>query len=46
VFDGVTPLARQFDLDRRGADPVEIDCFLKNGDAVLSENWLYQYHPF
>jgi glucans biosynthesis protein len=28
-----------------GFEPVEMRLFLKNGDEVLSENWLYQYHP-
>jgi len=47
VFDGVTGHWRaQFDLTVEGPDPVEMRLFLKNGDAVLSENWLYQYHPF
>ena len=47
VFDGVAGHWRaQFDLTVEGPDPVEMRLFLKNGDAVLSENWLYQYHPF
>jgi glucans biosynthesis protein len=47
VFDGVPGHWRaQFDLTVDGADPVEMRLFLKNGDAVLSENWLFQYHPF
>jgi glucans biosynthesis protein len=47
VFDGVPGHWRaQFDLTVEGADPVEMRLFLKNGDAILSENWLYQYHPF
>ncbi|MBI1867185.1 MAG: glucan biosynthesis protein D [Methylocystis sp.] len=36
----------QFDLTVEGADPVEMRLFLKSGDTVLSENWLFQYHPF
>ena len=36
----------QFDLTVQGAEPVEMRLFLKNGDETLSENWLYQYHPF
>jgi glucans biosynthesis protein len=36
----------QFDLTVTGADPVDIRCYLRNGDQVLSETWLYQYHPF
>ena len=35
----------QFDLTVTGADPVEMRCYLRNGDEVLSETWLYQYHP-
>jgi periplasmic glucans biosynthesis protein len=33
----------QFDLAADGADPVEMRCFLKAGDKVLTETWLYQY---
>lgn len=36
----------QFDLTVGGAEPVEMRLFLKNGAQVLSETWLYQYHPF
>ena len=36
----------QFDLTVDGSDPVEMRLFLRNGDDVLSETWLYQYHPF
>ncbi len=36
----------QFDLTVEGSEPVEMRCFLKAGDAVLTETWLYQYHPF
>jgi len=36
----------QFDLTVEGKEPVEIRLYLKNGDEVLSETWLYQYHPF
>ena len=35
----------QFDLTAQGADPIELRCYLKTGDTVLSETWLYQYHP-
>ena len=35
----------QFDLNAAGTDPVELRCFLRQGDEVLSETWLYQYHP-
>ncbi len=36
----------QFDLTVDGKDPVEMRCFLRSGEQVLSETWLYQYHPF
>ncbi len=36
----------QFDLTVTGDEPVEMRAFLKLGDKVLSETWLYQYHPF
>ena len=36
----------QFDLTVEGNEPVEMRCFLKAGDAVLTETWLYQYVPF
>lgn len=35
----------QFDLIVEGPDPVEMRCYLKVGDKVASETWLYQYHP-
>ena len=35
----------QFDLTVDGTEPVEMRCFLRKGDEVLSETWLYQYHP-
>ena len=35
----------QFDLTVAGTDPVEMRCYLRNRDEVLSETWLYQYHP-
>jgi glucans biosynthesis protein len=35
----------QFDLTVGGTEPVEMRLFLKNGADVLSETWLYQYHP-
>lgn len=34
-----------FDLTVAGPEPVELRLFLRNGDQVLSETWLYQYHP-
>jgi glucans biosynthesis protein len=36
----------QFDLTVTGSEPVEMRLFLRNGGEVLSETWLYQYHPF
>ena len=35
----------QFDLTADGPEPVELRCFLRGGTGVLSETWLYQYHP-
>ena len=35
----------QFDLTVEGAEPVEMRCYLRAGDQVLTETWLYQYHP-
>lgn len=35
----------QFDLSVTGTEPVEMRCYLRNGDEILSETWLYQYHP-
>jgi len=35
----------QFDLTANGGEPVEMRCFLKAGDKVLTESWLYQYWP-
>lgn len=34
-----------FDLQVEGPEPVELRCFLKFGDNVLTETWAYQYHP-
>jgi glucans biosynthesis protein len=36
----------QFDLNVDGDDPVEMRLFLKVGDQVASETWLFQYRPF
>ena len=36
----------QFDLTVGGGEPVEMRCYLKAGDTVLTETWLYQYLPF
>jgi periplasmic glucans biosynthesis protein len=47
VPDGVAGHWRaQFDLTVAGPDPVELRCYLKSGDTVLTETWLFQYHPF
>lgn len=35
----------QFDLRAEGAEPVEMRCYLRVGEQVASETWLYQYHP-
>lgn len=35
----------QFDLTVQGPEPVEMRLYLKHGDKVLTETWLYQYHP-
>ncbi len=36
----------QFDLTVAGEEPVEMRCFLRLGDRVLTETWMYQHHPF
>lgn len=36
----------EFDLTVTGQEPVELRCYLRDGDTVLSETWLFQYHPF
>jgi glucans biosynthesis protein len=35
----------EFDLAATGAEPVELRCYLRSREEVLSESWLYQYHP-
>jgi len=35
----------QFDLTVTSSEPVEMRCYLRSADEVLSETWLYQYHP-
>jgi glucans biosynthesis protein len=36
-----------FDLaEVEGKDPVELRATLKQGDKILSETWMFQYHPF
>ena len=34
-----------FDITADVGDPVELRCYLKRGDTVLTETWLYQYFP-
>ena len=47
VPDGVNGHWRtQFDLMVEGPDPVELRCTLRLGDRILTETWLFQYHPF
>jgi len=36
----------QFDLTVTGAEPVEMRLFLRSGGKILSETWMYQYHPW
>ena len=36
----------QFDLTVEPGEPVELRCFLKAGEAVLTETWAFQYHVF
>ena len=46
VPDGVAGHWRaQFDLTADGEDPVEMRLYLRAGDQVLTETWLFQYHP-
>lgn len=35
----------QLDFTVDGSDPVDMRCYLRSGDTVLTETWLYQYHP-
>ena len=47
VPDGVAGHWRaQFDLIVDGTDPVELRAFLKSGGEILTETWMFQYHPF
>jgi periplasmic glucans biosynthesis protein len=48
VPDGVPGHWRtQFDLAGvEGPDPVELQCYLRNGGERLTETWMFQYHPF
>ncbi len=34
-----------FDLELKGTDLVDMRCFLRLGDATLTETWIYQHHP-
>lgn len=34
-----------FDLEVQGQEPVELRLYLRAGEQVLSETWLYQHHP-
>ncbi len=34
-----------FDVEIAGTEPVDLRLFLRLGERVLSETWLYQYHP-
>jgi glucans biosynthesis protein len=46
VPDGVAGHWRaQFDVSVTGAEAVDLRCYLRSSDQVLSETWLYQYHP-
>ena len=36
----------QFDLTVTGADPVEMRLFLRANGKILSETWMFQYHPW
>ena len=36
----------EFDLDVEGEDPVEMRMFLQAGGQILTETWLFQYHPY
>jgi glucans biosynthesis protein len=47
VPGGIPDLWRaEFDLTVNGHDPVEMRVFLRTPEQVLTETWLYQYHPF
>lgn len=35
----------EFDLTVNGPEPVEMRCYLRSGENILTETWLYQYHP-
>jgi glucans biosynthesis protein len=47
VPDGVPGHWRvEFDLTVEGGDPVELRGFMVSGGQTLTENWMFQYHPF
>ena len=47
VPDGIAGHWRaQFDLTVEGEEPVEMRCYLKAGEQVLTETWAFQYQPF
>jgi glucans biosynthesis protein len=47
VPDGVVGHWRvQFDLAVSGSEPVEMRCALKLGNEIVTESWMFQYHPF
>lgn len=37
----------QFDLGGvEGPEPVDLRAVLREGDRILSESWIFRYHPF
>jgi glucans biosynthesis protein len=36
----------EFDLTVDGTDPVELRCILQANGEILTETWMFQYHPF
>jgi glucans biosynthesis protein len=36
----------EFDLSVEGADPVELRAYLTAAGETITENWMFQYHPF
>ena len=36
----------EFDLTVDGTDPVELRCALQADGQILTETWMFQYHPF
>ena len=35
----------QFDIEVEGTEPVELRGYLKAGDKIITETWMFQYHP-